>query len=334
MLTVCARCRHWCAQALAIVRAPILAYTGSSVFRKDSMEARAGKATPALAVKAAAPHLQAGMQAGEAMRAIANSCIAQLAANRQGVQACDGESVHQMRVALRRWHAACRLLRSLREVPAPLAAGVDWLAGVLGPARDWDVLAGATLVRLAGQAPDAAVGTALATLQERSTVQARRCQDAAAEAAGSARFGELVKAMGEWIDSLPSGPSAAAAFARAALQHDRKRLAKRARHLAGLDAPARHRLRIAAKKARYDGEFFLSLHDSKAQRRRLRRLAGLQDALGALNDGTVARTLLAELPELDTDPVLAKGAGFVLGSLGAGQAAGVKKAARLWRKLK
>src|SRR5450830_1785774 len=321
MLTVCARCRHWCAQALAIVRAPFLAYTGSSFFRKDCMEASAGRATPALAVKAAAPHLQAGMQAGEAMRAIANSCIAQLAANRQGVQACDGESVHQMRVALRRWHAACRLLRPLMEVPAPLAEEDDWLAGVLGPARDWDVLAGGTLVRLAA-------------LQERSTAGARRRQDAAAEAAASARFGELVKAMGEWIDSLPSGPGAAPAFARAALQHDRKRLAKRARHLAGLDAPARHRLRIAAKKARYDGEFFLSLHDNKAQRRRLRRLAGLQDALGALNDGTVARTLLAELPELDTDPVLAKGAGFVLGTLGAGQNADVKKAERLWRKLK
>ena len=298
------------------------------------MEARAGRAVPPLAVKAAAPHLHASMQAGDAMRTIANSCIAQLAANRQGVQACDGESVHQMRVALRRWHAACRLLRPLMEVPASLAEEVDWLAGLLGPARDWDVLAGTTLVRLAAQAPDAAMGAALAALQERSGAEARRRQDAAAEAAGSARFSELVKAMGEWIDSLPAGTSAAPAFARVAMQHDRKRLRKRARHLSRLDGPARHRLRIAAKKARYDGEFFLSLHDNKAQRRRLRRLAGLQDVLGALNDGAVARTLLAELPEVDTDPVLAKGAGFVLGTLGAGQDAGVKQAERLWRKLK
>ena len=62
----------------------------------------------------------------------------------------DPEGVHQTRVALRRLRSACSLLR--KEVPSPafeaFGAEAKWLMHVLGPARDWDVLATTTLARL------------------------------------------------------------------------------------------------------------------------------------------------------------------------------------------
>lgn len=286
-----------------------------------------------LVVKATAPQLNRHMHAGDAFKAIANSCIAHVAANREGVVAQDGESVHQMRVALRRFKSACRLFRRQVPLPVVLAGELAWLAGELGPARDWDVLTGATLPVVAAHAPAGPGRESLALLQERAGDAARRHRDAAAAAAASSRFDAFADLLGGWVDGIDGGATPVATFARKAVARDRKRLARRARHLARADAPARHALRIAAKKSRYDGEFFLSLHNSKASRRQLRRLAAMQDVLGSLNDATVARTLLAELAELGDDPALALGAGFVQGFLSAGQEEGVRKAVKLWRKL-
>ncbi|MBY0239875.1 MAG: CHAD domain-containing protein, partial [Burkholderiaceae bacterium] len=56
-----------------------------------------------------------------------------------------------------------------------------------------------------------------------------------------------------------------------------------------------HRVRIAAKKARYTAQFFQSLLPPKPAARYLQRLAALQDGLGRLNDLVMARTLLAQL---------------------------------------
>ncbi|MFL6710030.1 MAG: CHAD domain-containing protein [Massilia sp.] len=278
-----------------------------------------------------------------AFQAIATCCLAHMAANGEGVVAGDGESVHQMRVGLRRFKSACRLFRKHVQMPADLspelspqlAAEVAWLGDVLGPARDWDVLANSTLPAIASHAPDQRSRSALASLQQRATETARRQCDAAAAAVASARFSDLIEALEDWTGQLAAGAGVVpvSVFARAALARDRKRLAKRARHLSHADPPARHRLRIAAKKSRYDAEFFLSLYNTRSQRRYLRRLAALQDVLGGLNDAAVASALLADLADLGDAPVMALGLGFVQGYLSAGQEEGVRKAGRLWRKL-
>lgn len=293
--------------------------------------------THANAVKATPPQLNANMHTGEAFQAIAASCIAQLGANRDGVRALDGESLHQMRVALRRWKSACRLFRPLARPPAELAAEVDWLAQVLGPARDWDVIAETTLPAVIAAASAPANGGAagwppLDSLQQAARATARQRREAAAAAVDSARFGELINKLGDWVDGLAGtvGFTRVAAFADQALRRDRRRLARRARHLAHADPPARHRVRIAAKKSRYDAEFFLSLHNKPSWRRYLRRLAKLQDVLGKLNDAAVARQLLGELAG---NAELALGAGFVQGYLSAGQADDAARLGKLWTKL-
>jgi CHAD domain-containing protein len=83
--------------------------------------------------------------------------------------------------------------------------------------------------------------------------------------------------------------------ARPLLRKAERRLRKRIRALDPGDAPARHQLRIAAKKARYAAEFFRDLLPRGRTRRYLKCLSSLQDRLGALNDLAVADRLLIEL---------------------------------------
>ena len=85
-------------------------------------------------------------------------------------------------------------------------------------------------------------------------------------------------------------------MARAALDRLSRKLRKAGRHMAVLDPPVRHRARIKAKKLRYAAEFFAETFGRHAKKRRAKfiaSLAKLQDALGDLNDLTIAhRTLL------------------------------------------
>ena len=64
------------------------------------------------------------------------------------------------------------------------------------------------------------------------------------------------------------------------------------------------RVRIAAKKLRYGAEFFAGLYADKKQQRRqkafLSALSDLQDSLGALNDLSAGRALLASLAETES----------------------------------
>ena len=53
----------------------------------------------------------------------------------------DPESIHQMRVGMRRLRSALRLFAPWIPFPAALQQELSWLGGELGAARDADVLA-------------------------------------------------------------------------------------------------------------------------------------------------------------------------------------------------
>ncbi len=86
-------------------------------------------------------------------------------------------------------------------------------------------------------------------------------------------------------------------FASDRLARRWRKVRKKGKVLARLDAARRHKLRIHAKKLRYAAEFFASLFSSKQARKRrkqfLRALEGLQDALGDLNDIAVHEKRIA-----------------------------------------
>ncbi|MBP0600779.1 CHAD domain-containing protein [Herbaspirillum sp. LeCh32-8] len=296
--------------------------------------------TSGSATKARPLRLSKKMGLEQAFGAIVGNCIEQIQAN----DIADGdpqdvERLHQMRVGVRRLRSAFTLFRDVIPLPQSLAAEFEWLSTRIGAARDWDVLAGSTLTALPADAP-AAIN--LKAVQEAARKQATAMHKGAVEAVASTRYTALVLQFGRWLlgaqwrDGMDEQQRAQLSqslsrFAREMLRHDEKRMKKRGRKMEE-DPRSRHRTRIAAKKMRYDTEFFQALYGEKSSRPYLKALSRLQDQLGMLNDIAVAGELLEQLR--GKHPTLAAGiayaSGFLAGQAGDGQA----KAKRLWKKWK
>jgi triphosphatase len=92
----------------------------------------------------------------------------------------------------------------------------------------------------------------------------------------------------------------------------------------------RHKVRIALKNLRYSAEFFSELFGGlSATKRYLRRIARLQDLLGASNDAASAAELCKDL-EMSA-PQAAKAAGIILGWYGRGAKIADDKLRVVWR---
>jgi inorganic triphosphatase YgiF len=261
----------------------------------------------------------ARVAAGAALAAIVGECVRQIAANAAGLLADDDpEWIHQMRVGIRRLRSCLALLAPF--VPpaeiAPVAADAKWLAGTLGPARDWDVFATETLPPLAKWfVNDPATAPGLRRLRARIGPRRGAAREAARGAVRSPRFTQLLLAAGALAVSPALGaspaegkPPRARRYAAELLSGRHRKLRRRGAHLAGATPPERHTVRIAAKKMRYAGEFFAPLFAKRQPRPYLQALARLQDALGHYNDAATAARLAAELAGTDTEAATAAGA--------------------------
>jgi inorganic triphosphatase YgiF len=292
-------------------------------------------------VKAEPVQLKSGMRAEEALQALAASCIAQIQGNEAGVtQGGDPEHPHQMRVGLRRLRSLLRLFEDAAPLPADMDQELRWLGEELGAARDWEVLAEDTLSQLMHAHPGE---PALLPLQQAALAEAKARRAKAGQALGSVRYARLMLRLIAWLhgerwrqDAAPEQQKALAApvkgFARRVLKQGERRMARRARKLAAADAPARHRLRIAAKRMRYATEFFASLYPPRQVRPFVRALSSLQDTLGQLNDAAVTRKALRELAA--QQPAHALGAGFVIGVLTESEPRTLERMCRRWKALR
>ncbi len=256
-------------------------------------------------VKARPAALDAGMTVGAAFGAIVRATLDHLQANETGMLAGkDPEYLHQMRVALRRMRSAFRVFGPAypEEATAPIVADIRWLAGALGPARDWDVYAGETLPQFAGRIRER---TARAAVERAAERRRRGANRAACRAVESVRYRRFILSLGAWLaadgwargadDAAPRGRAKSVGrFASATLERRHSRARKRGRKLAAQGPAERHRLRIAIKKLRYAGDFFSGLYAKEPARRMLRRLSSLQDILGAMNDAAQAERMTAE----------------------------------------
>ena len=244
----------------------------------------------------------------QGMRAIFLACLEHAQANAQGfLDGADPEYLHQFRVGLRRFKSALKLFRSCVTLPADLQARLADLAAALGRARDAEVLTLATLPQLASTTKHTALFQPLLALAQVHAAQLR----AEAQAAVRTTHAQLMLDLFEWVDgkrwreAMPEADRARLRarldrFAAEAVQAANARVLKRAaraRALGGRDGAALHRLRIACKQARYTVEFFAGMARPARARHYIRRLAGLQDALGKRNDLHVAQTLLEQLPQ-------------------------------------
>lgn len=283
------------------------------------------KDEPIRPIKAEPVRLRGRMTLEDAFQAIALNCVGQIQANIPGVLKQNVESLHQMRVGLRRLRALLAMFEELAPPPVALHASIEWLSGELGPARDWDVLADSTLGQVQGF-DSAALRQAA---HERATAHHAQILFVLREP----RYAELMTQLDEWLrqrgwraeDKLPKDSPLAERAAKAALpllRKAEKRLAKRIGGLEEGDAPGRHRVRIAAKKARYAAEFFRDLLPQRRVKRYVGHLTKLQDRLGHLNDLAVADHLLEELKGGSSQ--VAKQAAYVRGYMAASTEAGAQ----------
>ena len=293
-----------------------------------------------LAVKARPVALDAAMTVEQGFRVIAGNCLAQMQDNEAGVlQGSDPEAIHQMRVGLRRLRSALRLFSPWIPFPPALQQELAWLGAELGTARDADVLADSSLSKVIDACPQA---LGLLPLRQAASALAEQRRQQAAMAVASVRYSRLMLGLVGWLqasawhESLDDPARAALGCplpkrATQILLRCHEKLLKRGKRLAHGTAEQRHRIRIAAKKARYATEFFLSLHSAPRAKRYIKCLASLLDALGGLNDAAVADRLLREIEDLHPD--LAASAHFARGYLCAATRHSLPALAGLWRKL-
>ena len=250
------------------------------------------------AVKASAKgfvkNLNRRSSTASALRSVISHGLAVVMANME-LLLChdDPEYVHQSRVALRRVRSAIRLFdREGRDVPPWLSNELRWLAGALGAARDWDVIAGETLPSL----NDTMGADAMKLLVAKANLKRRQAHMNVRKAARSSRYAALVLNLEKWCMTRVSDGAALVGYVAApALKVGSKKLFKRACFFAALSASRRHRVRILAKRLRYALDLFAVVLPKQATARYVEALAELQDTLGKLNDAAVAKAAVPQL---------------------------------------
>lgn len=233
-------------------------------------------------------------------------------------------------MALRRLRSAFSLFKHVvaDERSDHLRGELRWLSGVLGEARNLDVLI-----------PKIADPALLGRLQ---TAREKAYGDASV-ATRSARARGLMLDLAEWLTLgswlaplVKNGRNQTVEkFATAILERFRRRVKQLGFKLADVDDERRHELRIEAKKLRYATEFFASLFDEKKLRRKRERfrrtLETLQEQLGSLNDMATAPLVLKMLGEPvneTAEPDVAKQADLLLAA--EASHAALLKTGRFW----
>jgi triphosphatase len=260
----------------------------------------------------------------QVLLAVLGNCLDHIQHNEAGVTNGDhSESLHQMRVGVRRLRSALKLFESAVSCPQELLDEIAWLGTELGTARDWDVLFETTLPRI-----PLSVGPAngMMALQALVRTEVRAKRHAAAQAVQSQRYTRLLLSLGAWMQQLAAAPyhragddppsQPARIYVQSVVQRLHKKLLRRADRIEDDDPRTVHRLRIAGKRSRYAMEFFQSLYRNGGTRRYLRTMSALQDQLGAHNDLVVAGRLLLELQERQSPaPAAVTAISFVRGYL-------------------
>ncbi|PWI42854.1 CYTH and CHAD domain-containing protein [Streptomyces sp. ICBB 8177] len=226
------------------------------------------------------------------------------------VRADEPDSVHRMRVAVRRLRSALKTYRGLflpgstRE----LERGLRRLSRTLGEARDHEVLGERLGDDLAALAADPATAALTGTGAGRITGEEARAYRTAwrgvVEVLDSGRYFALLDALCAWLADPPFGSKAertARGRLEKAVRRRRKKLLARADHALTLErGPARdealHATRRAAKHLRYAAETARPVV-GKPARKLAKRAKAVQKLLGEHQDSVVARRALPLLAD-------------------------------------
>lgn len=212
----------------------------------------------------------------------------------------EDDSVHQMRVALRRLRSVLATYRPLLDVERsePLRAELKWLAALLGEVRDAEVLR-SRLRRWAakhGPGPTGVDALRAALAERQAQGRARLLPEL-----GGDRYRALIAALAEGLPWSEADPGKKALRKR--LRRSWRRMAAAADAAAQTDdAEERrrqlHEVRKKAKRVRYAAESLGAVFGKDAER--LGKAAkSVQSTLGDLNDAAVMIQTIGQVPGPD-----------------------------------
>jgi CHAD domain-containing protein len=246
--------------------------------------------------------------AGEVVLAYLDANTARLGALDLSVRRDKPDAVHQMRVTVRRLRAVLQAYPAILREPDTrhLGAELKWLGGVLGAARDAEVLAGHLHAGLAAVPTELVLGPAQARISIHFAPVEQDARRELLEALDSERYRELRAELGRLLDSPPLTPEAAEPAGRAlpqavrsATRRTNRRMRRARRAPAGHPRDtALHEARKAAKRARYAAEVAepaLGRKRGRKAHRFVKRMKNVQSVLGDHQDAVLARAAARDI---------------------------------------
>jgi inorganic triphosphatase YgiF len=293
-------------------------------------------------VKAKPAALPGDANLDEATAQIILGAIDHYLANWASLRVSDApESIHQMRVALRRLRAALGMLK--RAIPCPefetFRAEAKDLATALGAARDSDALRelieDGPMGHFGERKDFAPLLDALEQRRAAAYADSRALIESARPTLFVLRLSAFVARRG-WRNAvngaqLTTLTEPVALFAAQALDRLHERVLKRGKKLVTLPDEKRHEVRIALKNLRYGAEFFAScFEDQRDSTPFVRAAANLQEILGAHNDAASADHFLSQSHATEA----ARAAGIVSGWYARGALIADEGLAKEWKRFK
>jgi CHAD domain-containing protein len=242
--------------------------------------------------------------AAEVVQAYLKVQVATLRSLEPKVRADEFDSVHQMRVATRRLRATLRSFGMVipRPATAKVAGELKWLGGLLGEARDGEVLPRHLLASLETVPVELLIGPVQARVRGHFAPLRASAREQVVKAFGSVRYAKLLANLDQLAHDPPRGPQAGvpARDVLPAAVHKAYRQAKR-RMRRARQAPrgqardvALHEARKSARRARYAAEATRPA-SGKPAHRFARQMKKVQSVVGDHQDTVIARQAARDL---------------------------------------
>src|SRR5215470_1781895 len=198
------------------------------------------------------------------------------------VRADEFDAVHQMRVTTRRLRSTLRSFGDVipRDRTEPLAAELKWLGGLLGAARDGEVLPWHLQASLEQVPVELLIGPVQARVQGYFAPRRAAAREAVIQAFDSRRYTSLLADLDRLTLDPPRGPRAAAP-ARDVLPADVRRAYRQA-------ARRMRQARKSARRARYAAEAAIPAAGPPA-REFAKQMKKVQSVIGDHQDTVIAR---------------------------------------------
>jgi CHAD domain-containing protein len=252
----------------------------------------------------AVPKKHGRTTAGEAVLAHLAEQVAELIARDPQTRRDLPDALHKMRVATRRLRSALSTFGPLldRARTDPLRDELRWLAGVLGAARDAEVMHARLLSLVAAEPDDLVLGRVQDRIDTLMVQRHRTAHDTVITELDGERYLRLLDALDDLVARPPFQPDAGANASDLLPRLVRRTWRRLDRRMSAAERTPRgaaqdellHDVRKDAKQSRYAAEAVQGVCGRRAGRYAA-AVTELQESLGDFQDGVVTREVLREL---------------------------------------